>query len=492
MRIMKWNERYKEYLTDESGLRGACEEIIFPSSSDELRDCLKLDLQFTIQGSRTGIMGGASPMGDGSDSRKAAILNLSRLQNIAEVTIQNNISYIRADAGAALEDIQARLRKKHLFFPVEPTENTATIGGAFACNAKGLTSLKYGSCNDHVEGIELLTADGNLLTIPRGNYFFEEDGCPLPDGGFLSCRPLPCKKERIPLLPYKGMDLIDLFAGSEGTLGILLSLNLRVIPIPPACWSLIFFFSDEKEALAFAGKLKTLPAGAGEILCAEFFDPLSLSLSREAKEEQTSLAPRPDPPSGATCAILLEAASHSEEAMEEFLFSLLEISEQSDEERTWASDSAIDKERFRSMRHCVPEKINQHIHAAQNKDPRIHKLALDLSGPPDQYEDYYDLYQKTLCECEVRGTICGHILENRLHVNFLPKDYGEFERAADAASRLSDEIIKLGGCPCAENGIGKIKRPLLKKYLTAKEQALQQTIKDFFDPHHKLGAGNIL
>ena len=231
---MKWNERYKEYLTDESGLRGACEEIIFPSSSDELRDCLKLDLQFTIQGSRTGIMGGASPMGDGSDSRKAAILNLSRLQNIAEVTIQNNISYIRADAGAALEDIQARLRKKHLFFPVEPTENTATIGGAFACNAKGLTSLKYGSCNDHVEGIELLTADGNLLTIPRGNYFFEEDGCPLPDGGFLSCRPLPCKKERIPLLPYKGMDLIDLFAGSEGTLGILLSLNLRVIPIPPA------------------------------------------------------------------------------------------------------------------------------------------------------------------------------------------------------------------------------------------------------------------
>lgn len=142
-------------------------------------------------------------MGDGSDSRKAAILNLSRLQNIAEVTIQNNISYIRADAGAALEDIQARLRKKHLFFPVEPTENTATIGGAFACNAKGLTSLKYGSCNDHVEGIELLTADGNLLTIPRGNYFFEEDGCPLPDGGFLSCRPLPCKRSGFPSSPIR-------------------------------------------------------------------------------------------------------------------------------------------------------------------------------------------------------------------------------------------------------------------------------------------------
>ena len=72
---------------------------------------------------------------------------------------------------------------------------------------------------------------------------------------------------------------------------------------------------------------------------------------------------------------------------------------------------------------------------------------------------------------------------------FFQKTTGNLRGAADAASRLSDEIIKLGGCPCAENGIGKIKRPLLKKYLTAKEQALQQTIKDFFDPHHKLGAG---
>lgn len=68
--------------------------------------------------------------------------------------------------------------------------------------------------------------------------------------------------------------------------------------------------------------------------------------------------------------------------MEEFLFSLLEISEQSDEERTWASDSAIDKERFRSMRHCVPEKINQHIHAAQNKDPGFTNSLWICQGRP--------------------------------------------------------------------------------------------------------------
>lgn len=120
---MKWNERYKEYLTDESGLRGACEEIIFPSSSDELRDCLKLDLQFTIQGSRTGIMGGASPMGDGSDSRKAAILNLSRLQNIAEVTIQNNISYIRQMRGLPLR-ISRRACGKNTYFSLSSRQKT--------------------------------------------------------------------------------------------------------------------------------------------------------------------------------------------------------------------------------------------------------------------------------------------------------------------------------------------------------------------------------
>ena len=245
---MKWNERYKEYLTDESGLRGACEEIIFPSSSDELRDCLKLDLQFTIQGAAPELWG-RFPDGRRQRFPKGGHFELIPPSKYRRGYHPEQHFLYTGRCGAALEDIQARLRKKHLFFPVEPTENTATIGGAFACNAKGLTSLKYGSCNDHVEGIELLTADGNLLTIPRGNYFFEEDGCPLPDGGFLSCRPLPCKKERIPLLPYKGMDLIDLFAGSEGTLGILLSLNLRVIPIPPACWSLIFFFLMKRKPL---------------------------------------------------------------------------------------------------------------------------------------------------------------------------------------------------------------------------------------------------
>lgn len=490
--MTKWNETYSDYLEDESGLHGTCEEILFPSSCDELKEYLKSNLQFTIQGSRTGIMGAASPIGGSGDPRDMAVLNLTRLQTIGDPFLQHDISYIKADAGAILRDIQARLRKDHLFFPVEPTEDSATIGGAFACNVMGLTSLNYGPCNDHVERIELLLADGNLFTIPRGNYFFHKNGCPLPGGGFLPCRPLSGRRARIPLLPYEGMDLIDLFAGSEGTLGIFLSLNLRVLPIPPSCWSLVFFFSDDEEALAFAGKLKTLPSHSGKIVSAEFLDSVSLSLFQEAKEEQTSLTSLPELPAGSSCAILLEAASVCEEAMEEFLFSLLEISDSSDEERTWASDSDIDKERFRSMRHSVPEKINQAIHTARQKDPRIHKLPLDLSGPADQFEDYYRLYRKTIRDSKVRATICGHLLENRLHVNFLPTDYEEFEMALETISRLSDEVMKRGGCPCAENGVGKLKRDLLKKYLSEEEQDLQRTIKDFFDPCHRFGPGNIL
>ena len=90
-------------------------KLFFPSSSDELRDCLKLDLQFTIQGSRTGIMGGASPDGRRRRFPKAAILNLSRLQNIAEVTIRTTFPIYGQMRGAALEDIQARLRKNTYF-----------------------------------------------------------------------------------------------------------------------------------------------------------------------------------------------------------------------------------------------------------------------------------------------------------------------------------------------------------------------------------------
>lgn len=487
--MTEWNESYKDYLKDESGLEGSCEKIAFPSSVDEVKSCLQEKAQFTIQGSRTGIMGGASPSRKRDDDDRV-ILNLTRLQKIGDLTSQEDNFYLTAESGALLQDIQACLRKEHLFFPVEPTEETATIGGAFACNAKGLTSLKYGSCGEHIVSLQVLTPDHTFLTIPRNQYFFTESGCPLPNGGFLPCRPLLARKDRIPLLPYVGMDLVDLFAGSEGTLGVFLSLKLKAIPIPPVRWSLVFFFSEESEALEFSRSLQSLEEEAGKILSAEFFDAASLSLLLEAKEEQSALKALPAFPPDTSCAILLEAASDSEESMETLLFSLLELSP--DEERTWASDSSVDRERFRSMRHSVPEKINQRIHSASSQDPRIHKLPLDLSGPPSQFTDYLKIYREAICDSQISATICGHILENRLHVNFLPKDYEEFQRAQKIIQQVTDKIMKAGGCLCAENGVGKIKQPLLRKYLSEEERRLQRTIKDFFDPQHKFCRGNIL
>ena len=488
--MTEWKETYKDYLKDESGLEGACEQIAFPSSFDELQECLKENMQFTIQGSRTGIMGAAAPFCQEGDNHSMAVLNLTRFQKIYDVTSQEDNFYITAEAGALLQNIQAQLRKNHLFFPVEPTEETATIGGAFACNAKGVTSLKYGSCSEHVMSLQVLTPNNTLLTIPRNQYFFTESGCPLPDGSFLSCRPLSVKKERIPLLPYVGMDLIDLFAGSEGTLGIILSLELKAIPIPASRWSLFFFFTEEAEALEFSRALQPLTEESAEILSVEFFDSFSLSLFEEAKKEQSALETLPAFPPGTSCAVLLEAASDSEEDMETLLFSLLELFP--DETRTWASDSSVDRERFRSIRHAIPEKINQQIHSAGSQDKRIHKLPLDLSGPPSQFPEYLNIYRKAIEDSQIPASICGHILENRLHVNFLPNDYLEFQKARETMEHITEKILNLGGCPCAENGIGKIKRPVLQKYLSEEESQLQKTVKDFFDSQHRFCAGNIL
>ncbi|MCI8484754.1 MAG: FAD-binding oxidoreductase [Lachnospiraceae bacterium] len=487
--MTEWNESYKDYLKDESGLEGTCKKIAFPASLDELKSCLQEKGQFTIQGSRTGIMGGASPF-QKDDNRDMVILNLTHLQKIGAVSPQEEGFFITAESGALLQDIQACLGKEHMFFPVEPTEETATIGGAFACNAKGLTSLKYGSCREHVVSLQVLTPDHTLLTIPRNKYFFTESGCPLPKGGFLPCRPLLEKRDRIPLLPHVGMDLIDLFAGSEGTLGVFVSLKLKAVPIPPVRWSLVFFFSEETEAMEFSRSLQSLEEEAEKILSAEFFDASSLALLQEAREEQSVLKALPDFPPETSCAVLLEAASESEESIESLLFSLLELFP--DEERTWASDSSVDRERFRSMRHSIPEKINQRIHSASSLDPRIHKLPLDLSGPSSQFSEYFHIYREAIRDSGISATICGHILENRLHVNFLPKDYQEFQRAQTLMEQVTDKILKMGGCLCAENGVGKIKQPLLRKYLSEEEYQLQKTIKEFFDPQHKLCMGNIL
>ena len=112
------------------------------------------------------------------------------------------------------------------------------------------------------------------------------------------------------------------------------------------------------------------------------------------------------------------------------------------------------------MRHCVPEKINQHIHAAQNKDPGFTNSLWICQGRPINMKIITISIRKPSVSAKSEERSADIFLKTASMSTFFQKTTGEFERAADAASRLSDEIIKLGGCPCAENGIGKIKRPL--------------------------------
>ncbi len=158
MKIYPVQPDYDNYLQDESRLRGAADEIAFPENEEDIRSLLADESQITLQGARTGITGGAVPM-------SGKIINLSKINSIGEP--ENGL--ITVGPGALLCDVRKKLDGTGLFFPPDPTEDTASLGGMAACNASGARSFKYGPTRNHIEAIRVVFADGSAREIRRGD-----------------------------------------------------------------------------------------------------------------------------------------------------------------------------------------------------------------------------------------------------------------------------------------------------------------------------------
>lgn len=503
-------KRYEEYLRDESRLTGYAESILQAKSAQEVLDFLKTESPFTVQGARTGIVGGAVPQG-------GRILNLSSMNRITGLSVKDGAFFVTVEPGVLLCDLDDALASKRFdasswdeasrealaalakappqFFPPDPTESTATLGGMFAANARGICAYRYGCTADYVQAVTVALADGRVWTIERGQYVFDESGCPLPDGALSLNLP-----ESAPLCsalqPRKGSDLIDLFAGSEGTLGVVLSLTLRLLPRPAIQWGVVFFLPGEEDALAFAGSVQELATGwSGPALCSlEFLGEAALETAAGLRAKQTRLQAIPEFPAGCRGAVLAELCASGEEEMEEALMSLLDAFAEcgGEEEGTWAADSPAEIEKFRLLRHAVPEGINAAIDEVRQKEDSVTKLAADFSAPLDRREELIALYREGIQKSGLRGVYFGHIAENHLHVNLIPRDETQYKQGLALLSSWAGACASMGGCLAAENGVGKLKRNLLDQNLPQEQKALMAAIKAYFDPRGLLCPGNLI
>jgi len=514
---------HADYLRDESRLSGNAERIAFTREERELQELLAAaqDWPVTVQGARTGICGGAVPRG-------GVILNLSRMNRVLAVRqdSQNGRFLLRVQPGVLLADLNDGLARKHLpaaewdaeslramqalrssaplFFPPDPTESGASLGGMAASNASGARSYAYGPTRAHLRALRLALADGAILSLWRGalprpqrasglHFQLTAEGGRQLEGQLPDYR-MPDTKNAAGLYARPDMELIDLVIGCEGTLGVLTELEILLSPIPPLMTGLMCFFGERAAALAFVRRLRaelptaTLQAADPDGLAAiEYFDRAALDLL-------PAFAELPEIPASPEAAVYVEIHARAKERSDEFAVSLARILAEcgGDEEATWIAEHPRELARLKDFRHALPEAVNLLIDERRRTEPGLTKLGTDMAVPPACLESLLARYRGDLAAAGLEAVMYGHIGASHIHVNILPRSLEEYRCGQQLYKGWAEAVVGMGGTVSAEHGIGKLKVELLR--VMYGEQGLQQMRRtiEVFNPGFRLNRGNMV
>jgi len=384
------------------------------------------------------------------------------------------------------------------FLPADITETTASIGGMVSTNASGAKSYRYGSMRWHVLGLRLLLANGKSLSLRRGEQLAQgrQFSLRLDDGsqitGQLPAYQMPQVKNASGYYVHENMDLIDLFIGSEGTLGIVTEVTLALAPQPSFTWGMMAFFTREQNALAYVHALRALPQ-AEQPIAIEFFDQACLALIRSEQEQLHAHQNMPALSPAAQSAIYIEFNAKSLPERDEAINRVADLLNAAggDEQATWLALSRQDLEKLVSFRHAIPESINRIIAERKRQHPNLTKLGSDMAVPDDKLDWVMKLYEDTLMQTGLEALKFGHIGDNHLHVNILPRNEAEYTQGKQVFEQWAREVVAAGGTVSAEHGIGKLKHALLAELYDAQALNEMRALKRCFDPQGLLNPGNM-
>lgn len=505
---------YPDFLHDESRRTGSADCLAIPASLQELKQAMAWaaarKLAVTVQGSRTGIAGGGVPDG-------GLVVSLRRMDRLlgcrscgpdrATVRVQAGLTLAAlrqwlampsepAGGGWSGEDHEglAQLRHRRWMFTPDPTETTASLGGMAACNASGACSFAYGAMRAHVEALTLVLADGEVLELRRGRercqgrrFSVRTTSGRLIEGE-APAYAMPAVKHAAGFWAQDDMDVLDLVIGSEGKLGIIADVELRLMPRPQHTWGIACFVPSETAALNLVKRVRQAPAGQAVLTAVEYFDGDVLALLRLSPGVATGFPPLA-PEWG--CAVYAEYAADDDRALDgaaEALAARLQLAG-GDAGATWAAASEPELARLKTFRHAVPERVNQVIAERRTAHPGLTKVGTDLAVPDERLEDVVALYRDGLQRSGLASVIFGHIGNNHLHVNLLPTDMAGYAQARLLHAAWAEQVVAWGGTVAAEHGIGKLKVPLLQKLYGADGLRQIQRAAAAFDPEGRLNRG---
>jgi D-lactate dehydrogenase (cytochrome) len=512
---------YPVYLTDESKISAKpFDYLFFPKNEAELaaviKDMAQKKVPITVAGARTGLVGGSVPQG-------GAVVSLEFFDSVEGIHHEafSGEWIIRAQTGVSLKALDGMLRIKKFptietsadqtcldelqrfrdekvsyFYPPDPTEMSASLGGSVVTNASGARTYRYGPTRAWVRGIRVFLASGEYLDIPRGKYFASPAGrFTVYDskGGSTSFiipdYSLPRTKSTSGIFTAPQMDLIDLFIGSEGVFGIVTRVDVALLEREEKI-SIVTFVDSDEQAVDLTISLRENPLLQLDFL--EFYSTNALNLLRERQSREPSTVGMPPLPPEGTAAVFFEMSF--DPRSDKVDFSALEKTITkcgASLERSWVGYESRELDRFKVFRHLIPETVNDIISERKKKFPGLHKLGTDLAVPDEHLREMWILYKEGCTAGNFDWLAFGHIGNNHLHINILPRNMEDQEKGLALYAQFAKKAVEFGGAVSAEHGVGKIKEKFFRLMFGEAQITQMKKVKSALDPDWILNPGDI-
>ena len=432
------------YSYDGTGMEFMPAAVAFPGSAAEISSIMELAGQelFPVvpRGAGTGMTGGALPVEGG------LVLATSRLNKILEIDTENQVAVV--EPGVITGQFQAAVKREGLYYPPDPASSDfCTMGGNVAECSGGPSAVKYGVTRDYVLGLEVILPDGRLM----------HTGVRTAKG-------------------VVGYDLTRLFIGSEGTLGIVSKIVVRLLTLPTHTKTYLVLTESLQQATVLVSEIlkngilpKTL----------EYMDSTALSVVNDYLPLEMEQSTR------ALLLIEVDGDEKSTAEQGEKLLTLLSDRQKYQEilEVRQAGNDREAEDLWKARRSISPAIFKL----------RPHKISEDVVVPRSKIHQLVDFTEKLSQELGIVILTFGHAGDGNIHVNIMVDKNNplEEEKSREAKRRLFDHVMTLGGTLSGEHGIGITKAPFLSLELDETSLAIMEKIKTLFDPNNILNPGKI-
>jgi glycolate oxidase len=444
-------EMMVDYSHDEFSLSDISEfpeVVIKPGSARETGEVLRLanerNISVTPRGGASGLCGGCVPTFGG------ILLSMEKMNRILEVDIANQMAVV--EAGVRLMDFYEAVEETGLFFPPHPGEESAMVGGLIATNAGGARAVKYGVIRNYIRGLEVVLPSGKIIH---------------PGGKLMKTS--------------TGYNLVNLFIGSEGTLGVITKAIIQLMPTPEVTRSLIIPYDDLEKAI------ETVP-----LMIQRKILPMAVEfVPREVIDITAKFLRKQWPVSVGSVFLLIIIDASSETDLDKMSEAIAEICLEKEALDVFVADNPKKQEQVLEIRSKIYEAIKAHT-----------LEILDVVVPRAEIAHHVKRVQEVSKDLGIWLPTFGHAADGNVHTHIMKARYENEtilplpdEEWKDKLIKVREELYrdckKREGYISGEHGIGIVKKPYLSYVLSEEEISLMRGIKKHFDPNHILNPGKI-